>query len=102
MLIKNHNYFEIPGLCRFKEKDIFNTSSIVPFSYMQKEISKIDYEGFFADTLEQLAEKIRKNQIDRLYIALPESELYRYTTKGKMKTFVLFLPFHLVHFYHSK
>lgn len=102
MLIKKKNVFEIPGLCRFKARDIFHTASIVEPVMMSKEISRLNYEGYFADTLDQLSQKIQKKEYERLSIVLPESELYRYTTKGKMKTYVLFLPVHLVHFYHSK
>lgn len=99
ILQKKFNLFFIPGICHFKARDIFNTSSMVPEEFMQKDISRINYEGFFADTLEQLALKIIKKESSALYIVLPESEIFRYTSKQGLKSHVLFLPAHLIHFY---
>lgn len=75
---------------------------MVPEEFMHKEISRINYEGFFADTLEQLAHKIINKEKSSLYIVLPENEIYRYTCKKSFKSHVLFLPAHLIHFYKSE
>lgn len=102
ILQKKFNIFFIPGICYFKERYVYNPASIVPEELMQKEISRINYEGFFADTLEQLAHKIINKEKSSLYIVLPENEIYRYTCKKSFKSHVLFLPAHLIHFYKSE